>query len=77
MRWALITHPDQVSEAARGPWLFADPLVIAEHCIPAAIEQGWIVLARDTGMYDDRTLLRARQFDRLPIQSNPRRRVDP
>ena len=46
MRWAVIAHPDQW---IRGRLVVA-PKKIAEACLPAAVAQGWIVLARDSDL---------------------------
>ena len=59
MHWALIAHPEQF---IRGR-LVVPPKAIAEACVPAAVAQGWIVLARDS------TLMRAD----LPMQRSPNR----
>ena len=58
MYWALITHPDQW---IRGR-LVVPPKHIAEACVPAAVAQGWIVLARDSDLIPD-----------VPMQRNPNR----
>ena len=44
MRWAIITHPQQWIKGR----LVVSPQVIVENCVPAAMAQGWIVLARDS-----------------------------
>ena len=49
------------------------PLQIAESSLPVAMEQGWVVLGRDTGVYDDRILKAMLPID-VPAQSNPRRK---
>ena len=49
MHWAIAFHPGQVVEDDRGRLrLVVPPVAIAEHCIPAAVEQGWIILGRDS-----------------------------
>lgn len=44
MRWAIIAHQGQWIKGR----LIVPPKVIAEACVPAAVAQGWIVLARDS-----------------------------
>lgn len=44
MRWAIISHPEQWVNGQ----LLQIPKPIAEDCLPVAIAQGWIVLARDS-----------------------------
>ena len=58
MHWAVIAHPDQF---IRGRLVVA-PKQIAEACVPAAVAQGWIVLARDSDLTPD-----------VPMQRNPNR----
>lgn len=67
-RFALVAFP-----AAPGQ---GRPTVIAvtEDALAYVQDCGWIVLARDTGVYDDR-LLRALAQLEIPMQSNPRRRI--
>ena len=59
MHWAIIAHPEQF---IRGR-LVNSPKAIAEACVPAAVAQGWIVLARDSAL---------RRAD-VPMQRNPNR----
>ena len=73
MRWALICHPAQVTK--EGPMPVA-AMVIAEDCLPTAMAQGWKLLGRDTGVYDDRILQAFAPVD-VPLHSNPRRCADP
>ena len=61
--WALMTHPEQWR---RGQLLIA-PLTILEHCVPAAVAQGWIVLVRESDLLPPLE---------VPVQSNPRRCPD-
>ena len=44
MFWAVIAHPEQFIQGR----LVVAPKAIAEACLPAAVAQGWIVLARDS-----------------------------
>ncbi len=46
MFWAVIYHPQQIVNGR----LVLPPRQIAEACLPVAIVQGWIVLARDSDM---------------------------
>lgn len=71
MRWALVSHPNQY---IRGR-LVQTPRNISEAAVPIAVAQGWVVLARDTGIYDNRTLKVLQPVD-VPAQSNPRRHTD-
>ena len=67
MRWAVAFHPDQIKTLPNG-WkcLMVPPMQIAEHCIPAAVGQGWIVIGTDTEILEQ-PLVDA------PAQSNPHR----
>ena len=76
MRWAVAFHPDQIQALPDGrKRLLVAPMQIAEHCLPAARGQGWVVLGMDTGLYDDRILKALAPVD-VPLQSNPRRYED-
>lgn len=68
MRWTVIAHPDQYIKGC----LVQTPKCISEEAVPAAVAQGWMVLARDTGIYDDRMLKALAPID-VPLHSNPRR----
>ena len=64
MRYAILSHPEQwITDR-----LALSPICLAEACVPAAVAQGWIVLARDSACP-------VKHMD-LPAQSNPRRRPD-
>lgn len=45
MRWAVITHPDQIDVDGE---LLQTPTPIAESSLPVALSQGWFVLAKDS-----------------------------
>lgn len=67
MRWAIAYHPEQIATTPSGrSRLLVPPLPIAEHGIPAAVAQGWIVIVTDTEVLEQ-PLVDA------PIQSNPHR----
>ena len=66
MRWALITHP----EHWRGGRLIQSPTFTDEHLLRVALEQGWIVLARESDIYAEP--LPAPKMD-MNLLSNPRR----
>lgn len=61
MRWALVTHP----EHWRNGTLLIPPMPIAEHCVPAALGQGWVVLATDSDIEVTHI--------EMNLQSNPQR----
>ena len=44
MRWAVLVHPTQWITGR----LVVVPTLMAEACVPAAVAQGWVVLARDS-----------------------------
>ena len=68
MRWAVAFHPEQIQTLPNGRCrLLVPPLQIAEHCIPAATEQGWIVIGTDSEVFAP--------VD-VPLLSNPRRVAD-
>lgn len=70
MLWAIAFHPEQVVEDERGRLrLLVPPMPIAEHCIPAAVEQGWIILGRDSSTLSE-PLPKPMNMNLL---SNPRR----
>lgn len=63
MRVALMTHPDQIQHGL----LLTAPEVFRESAIPVARAQGWVVLLTESELCE--TPL-------VPVQSNPRRRID-
>lgn len=66
MRWALVAHPQ---ECVRGRWMQAlKP--IPEDSVPVARSQGWIVIGTDTEILEQPLV-------DVPIQSNPRRVIQP
>ena len=74
MRWALAFHPDQVEQQPDGrDTLLHTPLQIAEHCLPAARGQGWVVLGSDSELLTEP--IPARTMD-MNLLSNPRRYED-
>ena len=74
MRWALAFHPDQIQTLPDGrKRLRVAPLQIAEHCIPAARGQGWVVLGSDSELLTEPIPARTMNMDLL---SGPRRRPD-
>lgn len=66
MLWAVVYHPEQIT--ADGIPM-QPPLQIAEHCLPAAIAQGWVLLGTDSTVMTDTV--------DVPLQSNPRRVITP
>lgn len=53
MHWAVAYHPDQVETLPNGcKRLTVPPLQIAETSLSTAIEQGWIVLGKDSDFPD-------------------------
>ena len=65
MHWALVSHPAQLLPNGR---LLLPPLAVAESCVATAVEQGWIVIARDSDV---------ELVPDAPLLSNPRRVPDP
>ena len=71
MRWAVAFHPEQIQALPDGRFrLLQAPLQIAEHCIPAAVGQGWIVIGCDSDVLNEP--LPKPTMD-MTLLSNPRR----
>lgn len=75
MRWAVAFHPQQVQAMPDGRFKFLnEPMQIAEHCIAAAVAQGWIVLGSDSDVLSEPIPARTMDMRLLSDgQSNPHR----
>ena len=71
MRWAVAFHPQQIQKLPDGRCrLLQTPMQIAEHCLPAAVGQGWIVIGTDSTVLSEPIPARTMNMELL---SNPRR----
>lgn len=74
MRYALAFHPEQIKELPNG-WkcLMVPPSEIEEARIPAAVEQGWIVIGNcESEIFTEPIPAREPAMD-MKLLSNPRR----
>ena len=71
MPWALAFHPNQLAKTPRGGFrLMVPPILLKESQIPAAIDQDWIVLGRESDVLSEP--LPKPSMD-MTLLSNPRR----